>query len=485
MKIDDLTKRSLIISFVLCGMYVLPLVIANSYYIDDLGRAITGSGWDQDGRILSSFIMRFISLGVPISDIFPFNLIIACILIIVPLSLMFSRDKKRSILSVSILPLLFITSPFFLENLSYRYDSIPMALSVSAVALPFIFINNRSNFALCSVIGIVISLLTYQSTATSYFILLALFLLRDVKEGDYIEFVKRSAVGALAFVIAVILSKLAWHFGDFDMRGRDTLIFSEAEPLKLLRNNFIEYINLLSRVMKSWYVITLIPIIALFVFSYYLYIKRSCVRTPRLNIAGTILSLIILICVFLCSIGANLILSSPWWTPRTMVGYAFLLTFIAFFVIDNTPNRRPIVICASITIAYSFMLSANYGNALRIHDEFNDKIASLIYPYISESDGVQIAIDGIIPEPKRLNLMKEKIPMIHTLVPTYINNSVSWGPTYFKQYDMIKVDSWLSGSDRIKVIADKCSLPVVYSNKFFTLRMKNKLSIIDFKKDKC
>ncbi len=42
-------------------IYILPILLANTYYVDDLNRTVEGYDWEHDGRFSSSFIMHLLS----------------------------------------------------------------------------------------------------------------------------------------------------------------------------------------------------------------------------------------------------------------------------------------------------------------------------------------------------------------------------------------------------------------------------------------
>ncbi|MEG6180834.1 glucosyltransferase domain-containing protein, partial [Enterobacter hormaechei] len=86
---------------------------------------------------LSDWIMEGLSFGFPISNLSPFTIIIAMLITVLCGALLAEHfgveDKaKRNILAFS-----FIISPFYLENLSYQFDSLPMALSLLFASLAF------------------------------------------------------------------------------------------------------------------------------------------------------------------------------------------------------------------------------------------------------------------------------------------------------------------------------------------------------------
>lgn len=69
-------KKTFVILLILFMLYVTPIILADRYYNDDLGRILSGAtGWDGDGRILTEWLMRGVCGGMPIADISPLPLI--------------------------------------------------------------------------------------------------------------------------------------------------------------------------------------------------------------------------------------------------------------------------------------------------------------------------------------------------------------------------------------------------------------------------
>ncbi len=58
-------------------LYVLPVILADRPYIDDLGRSVLGyTWWGLNGRPLSDVVMIALSMGHPILDLSPLPLLL-------------------------------------------------------------------------------------------------------------------------------------------------------------------------------------------------------------------------------------------------------------------------------------------------------------------------------------------------------------------------------------------------------------------------
>lgn len=144
-------KDKFVLFFILYTIYIIPIMIADVYYHDDLARSFYGAtSWNGDGRPIAELIIVILSLGKPIVDLAPFNLILGIIILCFSLSL-YSEIKMRGITKYEVMLCLclILIQPFSMQALSYRYDSVFMLVALSAcfftMSLPediTAFINN-------------------------------------------------------------------------------------------------------------------------------------------------------------------------------------------------------------------------------------------------------------------------------------------------------------------------------------------------------
>ena len=183
MKIKELApllqeKKSLYITLILSVFYVIPLIIADYDYLDDYGRNLFGYGWQHDGRFIATLLSKIWSLNTDTFSIFPFSTILSALILGFTgflLTHLFNIEKDKTIKWSS---LLIVTMPTFLGNLVFKFDCLPMSLSLLVVVLPYLFYNSWFKFFIASVIGIFLSLGLYQSGATCYFIVGSLFIIK-------------------------------------------------------------------------------------------------------------------------------------------------------------------------------------------------------------------------------------------------------------------------------------------------------------------
>lgn len=130
-----LTQHQMLVFFLgAVGLFALPLILADHYYIDDNWRAQeAGMAWKESGRVLIEWFYQGLSFTHGAPNLFPLPLLVAMVAMAYALrslaNLYFPMPTIPACLVV--LPLWY--SPFFLQNLSYQYDGPAMALGVVAV----------------------------------------------------------------------------------------------------------------------------------------------------------------------------------------------------------------------------------------------------------------------------------------------------------------------------------------------------------------
>ncbi|WP_241651019.1 glucosyltransferase domain-containing protein, partial [Rosenbergiella nectarea] len=157
--------------FILGLVYILPIILANIYYYDDYGRALLGyTHWyTTDGRPAAELLMRVFLQSRNMYDIFPLPIISGLLLLTFAFLLFIKflniNDAKFLVVGLSIL-----ANPYFIEPLSYRFDSLIFLASIS-FSLFFIYPAAKKIRFFFGVICTVIVLALYQ---TSFNVLLCI-----------------------------------------------------------------------------------------------------------------------------------------------------------------------------------------------------------------------------------------------------------------------------------------------------------------------
>jgi Glucosyl transferase GtrII len=153
-------------------MVLLPVFFANRYHLEDWRRLIRGSyGWTGEGRPLTDLLLWSLNLGGSLLDISPIPQVLGILSLALLAGLLAHRFKLPPLQSaLSLLPL--GGGPFFLDNLSFRFDAIAMCLALVFAIVP-IAINKPHRFVNASFFGaacLIASLSFYQTGINGFFV---------------------------------------------------------------------------------------------------------------------------------------------------------------------------------------------------------------------------------------------------------------------------------------------------------------------------
>ncbi|EKN7827025.1 glucosyltransferase domain-containing protein, partial [Escherichia coli] len=151
--------------FIIILVLVAPIILANIYYIDDIGRSTLGYRlWLEDGRPLSDLFISILMFSGTMVDISPAPLIVACTM----LSWVFYRFNSEFFNSkkeLFLIPLSFLINPFIVEVLSYKFDSLTILLS-AVLSFIFLFTLSKNHYidTLVKVILVIGVMCLYQAS---------------------------------------------------------------------------------------------------------------------------------------------------------------------------------------------------------------------------------------------------------------------------------------------------------------------------------
>lgn len=461
----------------------MPLLIGNFVYIDDINRMHLGYGWDFDGRFAATWIMQFISGGGFITDIFPFGLIISSLVYVFAANIVSDLLKLGNNIKIFTC-LIFLISPFTIESLSYRFDAIPMSLSVLSAVLPFIYINNRIRFMILSIVSLNISLLTYQSSFFIYPIVFILYAVDELLNNDaeIKDIVRSSALSVSYFFAAYLIYKLELHFFAAELHGRDTTIFSGDIMGLLIKNIDKTYSLLIKPLLTIQFILYSLPLVVISLFCYSKAIVNS-IGTSRIYIA-VLLPFILLISIAIASI-PNLILMTPWFSIRTGLAFGAILFFIP--LLTKKLSTKILYPSYSLLFVYSFSMMSSFVDAMTYQDRMRSNILSTFGYEIAKTDGAKIVINGTMPNSTVYKSVTNKYPFLKRAIPNYMDNSWNWGVGYFRLNGLVGDRAYPGKDERDTSINKLCAYPIVTKNIYGTMRVnKNSgIFIIDFKKTNC
>ena len=396
-------KNAFLWGIALYAIALFALICGDIYYADDLNRAISDYGGDYFSRYVNKFILtNALTLGKGTMDMSPLPQILGVILVVASsLILIYLIRGKCDLLGiVASLPL--GLSPHFLQNLSYKFDSLTMGFALFFAIVPFLFKENRRIFVAVSVICLILMFMTYQAANGTYIVLSLYFAFSAyfLEGRNFKQSAIFLAICGANLIIASLIFMLftnSTNYGDAYVSNK--MIALNSHFFAGIWANLSAYLTTIFNDLKNTPYIWLVALISV------LFVINIAIRTNRPKIATIFATITFLLLGICLSYGLYLVLQKPLFHPRAFYGFN---AFIAIISIANISliNRadshtiHKILHFASIAIAvitaYFLISFANiYGNALKKQDEYLEFRAQLLLSDLSNAipSNATIAID--------------------------------------------------------------------------------------------
>lgn len=407
-------------------------------YVDDIGRTITGNrGWEDFSRYINQILSVFIHGDILLNDISPIPQLLAIVLMAAASLIVIVAFKKDNNITfwgiVAVIPI--TISPYFLECLSFKFDSPYMALSVVSSVLPLLFIDTDlriySNIVFLSMLAMC---MTYQASS-GLFIVGVLFLL-GVKWNrgmDVQSVVRIFLVSALSYFIALLVFKFI-IMSPVDYY--EYVVVSIGEHNSIFKNmigNFQKYVKLIYEDCTLAWKIMLVGIC----FSYLRSFMEASVRN---KLQSAIIALLLLSCGVVLSYGAYLVLDKPSFFPRAMYGFYFLISILGLIAVNEMSNNL-LGKVACLLLCWSFLtFSLAYGNALAEQKRYDEFRARLVLqdlqslPNLDNNHIRNMQIKGSIGFSPVVERMAERYKVLSRLVPIRVHSGMPFGEYYIFLY---------------------------------------------------
>lgn len=438
---------------VLYGLYVLPLILANRFYQDDLSRSLHGvTGWNNDARPLTERLMRWLGGGFPLGDVFPLTLLLAVLLLAYTVTLYTKRylpDGGFLFPALSI-GFLVIANPFFLSDLSYRFDSVTMTLALCAAILPYVVPPRKAlwkifsfSFLLCMIV-----FTTYQPAVGVYVSLwfLELFYMFFASRIDLPRlFVRIAACGCSAVLYKyVILNRLirpangGWQPDAyrFAWRSEEGLSSGISQNFQML----LHYIRLiLQGVPKPLILLFAALIIGGMICAGVTLFRR---RRPLHRRIFSLVCLILLPLLMLLGAAGPLLVLAPSSfsvSVHSLLCLCSLGLWAGGMLTFLPPARRKLWSLLFLPcLLFGLTFSYTYGNALTSQKQYEEYLTYSIVHDIEtlNADGAYgtLTVSGRAPRSPETARLCEKYPIFSELVPTYLTNSSYIGGAQILHY---------------------------------------------------
>lgn len=485
-------KKSFLFALGLGLTYIAPVVFSVGYYLDDLGRSLWGyTLWGGNARPLADLVMTVLNFGKPLQDISPIPQILAIAALAFTIAAACARflPGRPFLGALAFSPL--IISPFFLENLSYKYDALPMALAVACATLPFTYNIDRLPLRFLTMGGsLLMALCLYQPAINIYVcfaILSFLFFVYRQERREAFIFLGLSISGLLiAYAIYAIVIVPLTLDGVYSQAHATIVSGSFAHISSIVARNFGWAGTLVWKLYDGAFLYIVLPFMAAYLFLNYRLAFRRTEGSIYLDLGVFIILLLSPAALLLSIAGPTLLLESPIFDPRVLVGHSAVLATFFVATLWLIPKKLDgLKYAIVVPLVFAFIFDYTYANAMAAQNRFERMIVTSMVEDIVSDDmrGAQyLTFYGTMPTAPETQLAEHKFPLIGNLNQIPFRGNWYWGYVKMKHFGIQLEHDHLTEEE---VVSTACSAEHEKQGLFHTLYRNGENLIISFQPIAC
>lgn len=465
---------------ILLIMYLLgmsAIIRANFNYIDDMGRVAKGyKGWEGSSRYISCFLSSFIHGDSYLTDVSPLPQFIAILFLVLSSIIILYVISVKVEFSlwqlIGIIPL--GMSPYFLECISYKYDSPYMALSILASIVPILLKQkNKMIYGISVVCGTLVVCTTYQASTGIFPMLVILLCMKDWNEEiDIKQIIKFVLTSVIGYGMGLIIFKL------FIMQHVPSYISNDIPGIKEIVPMTLEHFNKYLWHIRTDFKMEWLIVIAIMAVGYVWVLVRDSHRNKILTIFLAIISLILMLCL---AFGIYPVFTQPLYSPRAMYGFGVFIAFLSAMITSAKKMYIEKIVCVLLSWFF-FAFSFTYGNALVVQSIYTDFRVSMVMDDLNDMERFTtdetktVQISGTIGYSPIISNMPQDYKMLNRLVPVTFRESWMWGQEGFFSYYGIK-----NSVRDTTVDLTTYELPVIKNTMYHTIKAADNYILIELK----
>lgn len=492
--------------FALLGLYFLilyPILRANRYFDDDLKRALVGhTGWDSNGRPLTTLLMRLLQCyDSALVDISPLTQIGAIAILAWAGVLIARRYAIGSPWLAALVAFPLGAQPFYLENLSYKFDALSMSLAMLLALLPMIALRDNRRSWWLGVLALFASLCFYQPAinACLIFILLDIVLaqLRDRTPRQLtIQFLWRAWQAGLAMLIYQLVVGIHIHGW---VKQQSEKIHG-LHDLPVVKTNIVDFFAFIGDSFnRQWWryftpVLILIALVPVAIgIRYAVRIRQA--QPAWVSAVLVAVSLLLPWAAFACILGPMLLLLRPEIEPRVLMGVgawlsAALIALQAALRQGRWSDKWSLSVSCMLALGMCVIASA-YGNALGEQKSYEDRIATHLAEDLAELEPSHpihsFLLDGSIGYSPITAHVAEQFPLVGTLIIPYMSVDDAFHTHMFLMYyipqlaDMRFQPNAMDLQRMPAILARTCQVPAVRIAKDYSLYLVDDTVVVSLR----
>lgn len=480
-------------------LLILPIILADVYYVDDIGRSMDGNAaWKNDGRPLMLIMARIFSNGNKLMPVFPLPLILAVVLLSYSLVLLARRiSTERNPLIVASALAFFFTNLFILENFSYSYEAFGMILALCLFSLLFVVFENPrgKRYFVISFLVTMISVCTYQAAIGAYLGFIIIESVICIRKNIQPKNILVNVIARLIpFIISVVIYKLTIARAlvkiGYAKEHAGAISFFSEQGLHQIGLNFLGFLD-----MWKIYFFTMGPvltagIVLILVLSAYFMVREY--RKQLNNLQGWkewSVELYIAcssIAVAIAAILPFLFLQNPTYAPRVFLSFSIFTMYLGFLLCYVGQHCKYMYVFLPLFLLFNLSFSSAYGIALNREDKHDAQIAQYIVYDLNQIEQQQgkryekISILGTEQKCKEVELLSKKKPLMGRLIPGYMTTDWYWAGKYIEHYRLGKMDNEKLTDEDKEIVT---SAQPLRENEYYELYTNEDKAIIVFQKE--
>ncbi|BEH72277.1 glucosyltransferase domain-containing protein [Edwardsiella tarda] len=464
--------------------YVLPLILANVYYRDDTERILNPAApWYTLGRPGADLLMRLFTFNLyELTDSAPLTLILGVLFFAWTLTWVARRaEQPLSFAALSPYILLFF-NPFFLQNLSYKYDSFPMIIALALSTLAFFFPRDRGLLSyLIPTLLLFVALTLYQPCANIFIGLYGANLMINFFKNGQSPWRETLWVGVVLLVTNSLYVLIIDHLLALGGGNRGNMI-GPQDALYWLTQDWLMLKKLLTFVLSRELKFLFYPALLCVLWVYLLRLQQMW-RDDVQGLNGLISWLITLcspLVLFFALLGPLFLLKEGVTDVRVLCGFSATLFLFAHALYQVVMRYRPnwSWLCI-LPLFYFLAFSFQYGNAVKNQRDYEARI----FGWLSYD---LIALNATAHGKILVNNYPDTAPVTQKIVEHQALIDMMFSPAYnwtarriIASYGLNNVDTGWGPDYRDKLNAlCGASTPPLRDNKFYAIYSFNNDTLV-------
>ncbi|WP_368537926.1 glucosyltransferase domain-containing protein [Enterobacter hormaechei] len=342
-------------SLPLIAVFMLIVFSIDKNFGDDNARTVDRYfGWEQEGRPIASLIVYILNGGGLLTNIAPLSQVLTILVGCLTCAIIGRYVIKTHPLTCALATAVIFTSPFFIENLSFKFDSLSMSTAMLFCCIPFVTMKEKNaliSSAACFAFTL-LSLMTYQAALPLFYACMFVFIFsqsefttKDSKRCFYSLLLSAAALFLYTFFISKIFVQTGYA-------TESAKILNPMEPgfLDSLYRNFNFALRPIGDLLKS----NILPYYAtaLLALPVAIYLSRGSFFERKFIF-------IISFCAMVCSIIIFYITKTPSINARMMIWFNATM-FVIFSIIAKALPLRWFLALSVLPVIFNFSLANDY-----------------------------------------------------------------------------------------------------------------------------